>query len=171
MKGAEQVFVIAQNNGKNVVYGWADIVNGQVNAGKTVAKKAAKTRAGETCPVTKGETTEIDLTYTYNNPNIYVWKGNSYTWDELVELTQKVYDDLTNKNEFQYRGEQQIPFVANSVIVWKHIKDEYGNEWDKIDGLNFDNAQLQSNAEKGGDVADMFLLFNNSTVILNFCKY
>lgn len=56
IKGTEQVFVIARNNGKNVVYGWADIVNGTVDAGKTVAKKAAKTRVGEYCSVTKGET-------------------------------------------------------------------------------------------------------------------
>ena len=59
IKGTEQVFVIARNNGKNVVYGWADIVNGTVDAGKTVAKKAAKTRAGEYCPVTKGKTIEF----------------------------------------------------------------------------------------------------------------
>lgn len=150
VKGADQVFVVASNNGKNVVYGWADIVNGQVNAGKTVAKKAAKTRAGEYCPVTKGKEEELsNIKYTTEDPNIYIWNNAAYTWDELVEITQNVYNNLSNKNEFQYKGQYEIPFVASSIIAWKHVVDEHGNEWNEINGLNFENAQLQSNAQHG----------------------
>lgn len=67
----------------------------------------------------------------------------------MVEITQNVYNNLSNKNEFQYKGQYEIPFVASSIIAWKHVVDEHGNEWNEINGLNFENAQLQSNAQHG----------------------
>ena len=103
IKGTEQVFVIAKNNGKNVVYGWADIVNGTVDAGKTVAKKAAKTRAGEYCPVTKGETAKINLEFKSSETEIEIidgpW-GMKKTYDEWVAYTKEKW--LERGDNFQY---------------------------------------------------------------------
>lgn len=60
LKGMDQVFVSVENNGKKLVYGYADIVNGVVSAGNIVSKKA-KTRAAS--DVTKGTPAAIDVTY------------------------------------------------------------------------------------------------------------
>lgn len=108
VKGADQVFVVASNNGKNVVYGWADIVNGQVNAGKTVAKKAAKTRAGETCPVTIGETETLPYTKYSAGLRFYL------KTDQGV-----IYDDINT-----YWA------ATGAVNIWSAVEKYNGNEPD-----------------------------------------
>lgn len=139
VKGSDQVFVVASNNGKNVVYGWADIVNGQVNAGKTVAKKAAKTRAGEICPVTKGEivdlidktipavthkemqTIETPIEYTiYNNK----WGVNGDWYSSIDELGKAICAYLDSKGETWHKTNPEwIGTQENGV--WTSIKDSY----------------------------------------------
>lgn len=119
VKGADQVFVVASNNGKNVVYGWADIVNGQVNAGKTVAKKAAKTRAGETCPVTIGETETLPYTKYVSEvkkTTVLVFNGTQKTLDEWKA---QVKNDIANYNvnEIGYKYSSFWAFTFESVFT------------------------------------------------------
>lgn len=139
VKGTDQVFVIASNNGKNVVYGWADIINGQINAGKTVAKKAAKTRAGEDCPVTKGEivdliditipavthkemqTIETPIEYTIYNNN---WGVNGDWYSSIDELGKAICAYLDSKGETWHKTNPEwIGTQENGV--WTSIKDSY----------------------------------------------
>lgn len=151
VKGAEQVFVIAQNNGKNVVYGWADIVNGQVNAGKTVAKKAAKTRAGETCPVTKGETTQLGLTYETNVVTKQViiksWEtpNSSSTsvedWIAKCITTLEPYKGKTGWDVINaYNAINNTPFKKESVVT-TNGKQAYEESFGIVD-YNFDHYEL-----------------------------
>lgn len=134
VKGADQVFVVASNNGKNVVYGWADIVNGQVNAGKTVAKKAAKTRAGN-CPVTKGEIVDlIDKTIpavthkemqTIETPIQYTiyeasWGVNGEWYSSIDELGKAICAYLDSKGETWHKTNPEwIGTQENGV--WTNI--------------------------------------------------
>lgn len=118
VKGAEQVFVIAQNNGKNVVYGWADIVNGQVNAGKTVAKKAAKTRAGEYCPVTKGDIQTININFLAGTKKTVVLEFSG-TQKTLDEWKTQVKNDIANNTvkEIGYNYSNSWAFTFESVFT------------------------------------------------------
>ena len=134
VKGADQVFVVASNNGKNVVYGWADIVNGQVNAGKTVAKKAAKTRAGETCPVTIGETTVTNVQYESTVPYGYWWNYQEKTLEEWEQIYKDGLNNLKNYNPG--------PFTTESIT--EITTDEWGN-WLTVK-LDFSNPVLKSDA-------------------------
>lgn len=143
LKGMDQVFVAVKNNGKNVVYGYADVENGTVNAGKTTSKKAAKTRAAS--DVTQGETTTLNtILFNVELKGMYTWLGKVYTWDELVAYTENYANNLGDKSQIQYKGEWEIPFVASSIIKWKTESNEW-NSWMVFDGLTFENAVLQSN--------------------------
>lgn len=75
-KGTEQVFVSIQKNGKSLVYGYSDIVDGKVDAATVTARHTAVTRAEESCPVTKGDTKQVELKFEANDGS-----------DKNVELT------------------------------------------------------------------------------------
>lgn len=130
IKGTEQVFVIARNNGKNVVYGWADIVNGTVDAGKTVAKKAAKTRAGEYCLVTKGEVTELNIACATDHQAKYIRSG----WDGSLKLFADVKAELDEeiqkaKDTGNYSNLPQI-FSNKQMDYYSIVKGNGLNPWD-----------------------------------------
>jgi len=169
VKGTEQVFVIARNNGKNVVYGWADIVNGTVDAGKTVAKKAAKTRAGEYCPVTKGETTNL-FSFKTKNPDKDVvttvtklvkgtYNGNPsnyQTFDEWVATIEKHMED--NKANGMFYSYPDAPFKKESVVTYNDKKPweegfEYtyhpSSEWQLADGWEY--MEIETGRVEGYD--------------------
>lgn len=118
IKGTEQVFVIARNNGKNVVYGWADIVNGTVDAGKTVAKKAAKTRAGEYCPVTIGDIQTININFLAGTKKTVVLDFNG-TQKTLDEWKAQVKNDIANYkvSDIGYNYSNSWVFTFESVFT------------------------------------------------------
>lgn len=151
LKGMDQVFVSVENNGKKLVYGYADIVNGVVNARNIVSKKA-KTRAAS--DVTKGEVTELPNVKYEVAVDGYYWLGNMYTWDELVAYTQKFCEDYLATDgakieNIQYKNEYEIPFIGSSIILWETVTETWGT-WNKAVGISFDNAKLQNNVEEGG---------------------
>lgn len=147
IKGTEQVFVIAKNNGKNVVYGWADIVNGTVDAGKTVAKKAAKTRVGEYCPVTKGEMTTLGVEFD-NGQKMYV--GNDAWMARTAEEWEiKIIEDIQeavssgNNNNLWYTNHGRWPYEFGSIVK---TNPEIPNDANfTIISYGFDNAKLKDN--------------------------
>lgn len=146
VKGADQVFVVASNNGKNVVYGWADIVNGQVNAGKTVAKKAAKTRAGD-CPVTKGEVLENafsvlgpkegEIGYNPDAIGYILYENGKPYWNSFDDL-KKIVED---------RGNIYYTYPLENCVV---------------DGkFDFTNATVVNSIERGTKPANVALTLLN----------
>jgi len=83
LKGAEQVFVVVSNNGRNAVYGYADIENGNVDAGKTTAKKVRTRSASD---VTKGSMTGVVAEYETNQPT-----GYTYNWQTKTVAEWEAY--------------------------------------------------------------------------------
>lgn len=144
VKGAEQVFVIAQNNGKNVVYGWADIVNGQVNAGKTVAKKAAKTRAGN-CPVTIGETIE----FAYQASTDWSHRTHKVTLLEGVE-ENSVQQPWTVAWGWELFGKDDAFFKENTKYYYQDKRNIEGYDINKVE-------QGFSITTSGGEIAIPFI--------------
>lgn len=158
VKGMDQVFCIVNNNGKNVVYGWADIVNGTVDASKTVAKKAARTRAAS-CPVTKGGTENLISIKTRNPEKDVVTKTtkivkgeyngnplNYKTFDEWVtEITKAMNDNASNGMFYLNPNNSGWPFTKESMVTYKGNAWEAGfeytyhpsSEWQLADGWKY----------------------------------
>lgn len=149
LKGMDQVFVAVKNNGKNVVYGYADVENGTVNAGKTTSKKAAKTRAAS--DVTKGETTELPIKFAIGEVRKVVitdpWGGNPKTFDEWKdEITKVIEDGIANNNYQFFYNAGGWPFTLESIIM-TNGKELWESDF-QIISYSFDHYVLQVNAKE-----------------------
>lgn len=149
LKGSSSLFVTVEQNGDYKLFGSYNVEDGQLCIGNVVPKKAtAKTRSAS--DVTIGETVELSgITYDVILKDTYTWLGKAYTWEQLIAITQSVYDKLVNKAEIQYIGDQQIPFTAASIVKMKTVSNEW-NTWQEFDGISFENPQLQANVTVGG---------------------
>lgn len=129
LKGMDQVFVAVKNNGKNVVYGYADVENGTVNAGKTTSKKAARTRAAS--DVTKGDVVELsNVAYStglkfssdvngvkYNDINEY-WEatGAKGNWSAIEKYYGNEPDGTNIEGKIVYKGFLCWPYVLSDDL-------------------------------------------------------
>lgn len=154
LKGTDQVYCVVRNDGRNIISGWADIVDGTVDASKTVAKKAARTRAAS--DVTKGETTYLNIACATDHQATYIRNG----WDGSLKLFSEVKAELDKKiQEAKESGNySNLPqeFSNKQMDYYSIVTGNGLNPWDagyEIVSIDYSNAKFYNNftfAEKIG---------------------